>query len=440
MRRCLWLVLLLGATSIGCVTSSRGIPQANIPLQKADYTIEERRTAEVCHAYIFGISPLRIFGIDKAASVPSADAGFGALLYAIGARAGWSAETGAAMYEVLEEFDGEYTHVMAPNVTTKFTGVGTRSVPLFGERCGQVRAHAVTVEGPFAPPSERRAGENRRPAQPAASSGSTNGGPGEDREEAASPGMDDEQVEAVLARIDALEQAGQRAKALAMLRSEHDEQPDARLTLRMARLELALQDCKQAAELTSRIDAQPNADRIDDSSVANLWETIADQCSAGEGNRESSAEKEESATAEKDASATDENPSTGTDDHETSEASSDEGAAQGEPRVLVSRPTQTRGAGRLDLAEVRDTLREANDEFEKCYRTRLEEEPAASGKIWLDLTLASNGELSLAKSTGDTVGGQIAACATRVVENLEFPSPSGGSVYLKQTFEFRTGE
>ena len=143
----LLLCFCMVVSGVGCAASHEVVPTASIPFAEADYELGDSTSAEVCSAYILMIAWGKIFGRDTAFhSVPSAGPSIpfvGGLMVFGGA----SPEAEEAMYVALEKMPGA-THLLAPRVKTTFVGVGTTTVPLFGERCGRVEAKSVTIGPP----------------------------------------------------------------------------------------------------------------------------------------------------------------------------------------------------------------------------------------------------------------------------------------------------
>jgi hypothetical protein len=166
-------MIVIALCACGCAGTSRGIPRANIPFEDADYKIQQKRHAKECHFYTLGISVERFFGVDTAASASTGGSIIPGLSALTGGRPGWSPEVGAALYSVLEEMDDRRTHLLAPRVSTRFAGIGTRNIPLFGKRCGQVRAHTVIVEGPIQKPDNRSSRRSDSPAPSSSNSDNT---------------------------------------------------------------------------------------------------------------------------------------------------------------------------------------------------------------------------------------------------------------------------
>jgi len=140
------LVPLLCATVYfagSCSFTKTDALNADIPFAKASYKLDGEVTEESCGVYIFFINFANLFGSD-AASVQAGGGGLDALL---GFLSGATPEEGEALYNALEKMPGA-THLLKPRVKNTFTGVGNLMLPMFGERCAEVKAHAVTMGQP----------------------------------------------------------------------------------------------------------------------------------------------------------------------------------------------------------------------------------------------------------------------------------------------------
>jgi hypothetical protein len=127
-----WPLLLTLILSLGCSKKSRYIPGAKIPLASADYVILGSTSAESCGTYVLGLDFKHLFTSQ-------------ASTYTAGANILWgNAEARRALYEALGRIP-DATHLMAPRMSSSFNGVGTTSLPLFGQRCSTVEARGVRV-------------------------------------------------------------------------------------------------------------------------------------------------------------------------------------------------------------------------------------------------------------------------------------------------------
>ncbi len=140
MRNTLLAVLALSLS--GCAMKTADIPGAHIPFAKAGYTVMGETTEEACGAYIIGID----FGHLFANEGSNIKGGASSLPFPLPLPTlGGTKESSRALYHALDKIP-EATHLLDTRVESTFTGVGTVSVPLFGQRCSTVHARGVKID------------------------------------------------------------------------------------------------------------------------------------------------------------------------------------------------------------------------------------------------------------------------------------------------------
>ena len=105
------------------------------------------------------------------------------------------------------------------------------------------------------------------------------------------------------------------------------------------------------------------------------------------------------------------------------------------PRITLG---QIKANGDLDKAIIRRYVRRHLMRFAYCYEKQLMVEPKLKGKLLAEYTIGADGKVTAATSTG--VDGVVAACVTKVLEQIEYPKPKGGgavTVKLPLTFKSR---
>jgi hypothetical protein len=137
----LWLALSAVTTS-GCSFNRATVPGANIPFARADYKLAGATAERVCALYIVGLNFPSLFSDQTASS------GGGAGLLAALLGGGGTREEKAALFNALAKMPGA-THLLKAQVRNTFSGFGNVSWPLFGQRCAEVKAHAVHMGQPF---------------------------------------------------------------------------------------------------------------------------------------------------------------------------------------------------------------------------------------------------------------------------------------------------
>lgn len=142
MRKALLAIMAISLS--GCALKGAKIPGAPIPWADAGYTIMGKTTEEACGAYIFGIDFGHLFanqgaGVTAAAGGSPLDAIMGMLPI------GGSKEEARALYHALDKIP-EATHLLDIRAESSWTGLGTMSLPLFGQRCATVHARGVKID------------------------------------------------------------------------------------------------------------------------------------------------------------------------------------------------------------------------------------------------------------------------------------------------------
>jgi len=138
MRKLLALAALALFGTTGCMMKSSKIPGANIPWADAGFEVMGQTTEEACGTYVFGIDWGHLF-TNESSGVKSASA------LPIPIPIGGNAEESRALYHGLMKMP-EATHLLDIRSESTFSGFGTTSIPLFGQRCSVIHARGVKID------------------------------------------------------------------------------------------------------------------------------------------------------------------------------------------------------------------------------------------------------------------------------------------------------
>ncbi|HEY4178550.1 MAG TPA: AgmX/PglI C-terminal domain-containing protein [Kofleriaceae bacterium] len=94
------------------------------------------------------------------------------------------------------------------------------------------------------------------------------------------------------------------------------------------------------------------------------------------------------------------------------------GASFTMPSISIGQPTTT---GDLDKAIIRRYIKRNIQKFQYCYEKQLLTMPQAAGTMTMNFTIQPDGHVNDARVSAPTY--EISACATTVVNDIEFPKP-----------------
>lgn len=91
----------------------------------------------------------------------------------------------------------------------------------------------------------------------------------------------------------------------------------------------------------------------------------------------------------------------------------------------------------LDLTLVAREVKRHMGDLKQCYERRLRVHPELSGKVVMHWYIATDGKVPEQCVTEDTLGDEeVVACVNKLVEECQFPAPSGGPVDVSFPFVF----
>jgi TonB family protein len=97
--------------------------------------------------------------------------------------------------------------------------------------------------------------------------------------------------------------------------------------------------------------------------------------------------------------------------------------------------------GSLDKDIIRRIVRAHIDEIRHCYNQGLTKDPALTGRVTIEFTIAATGSVSASVVADSTVSdADVGTCAAKAVERWKFPKPEdGGNVVVKYPFVLEPG-
>ena len=115
---------------------------------------------------------------------------------------------------------------------------------------------------------------------------------------------------------------------------------------------------------------------------------------------------------------------------------------KGRPRGKVKKfriGRKVQGQGTLSMTAVQKALDRATRKMQSCYeRAMMKSSKPLSGKLKLRWTIKQNGRVAGMKSIQNRVSPVVGKCVMKVVKNIKFPKPKGGSVIVTYPWIFST--
>lgn len=109
--------------------------------------------------------------------------------------------------------------------------------------------------------------------------------------------------------------------------------------------------------------------------------------------------------------------------------------------VFIHTPSYGHAAeGTLDKQVIKALVQKHQAEIKQCYEAGLREDPSLEGKVVVDFTIGSAGDVVQATIKESTLGREdIDACLINVVNGWRFEPPKGGGVVrVSYPFVFKT--
>jgi hypothetical protein len=126
---------------------------------------------------------------------------------------------------------------------------------------------------------------------------------------------------------------------------------------------------------------------------------------------------------------------------ETGIASLGKGKRKGKVRGKVTKMSSgARIGGSLSREDVLRVINSHIHAIQACYEKALMGNPALSGRIAMDWTVATTGRVKSVRVRSSTVGSpKVANCISGVIKRWKFPQPKGGEANITFPFLFRSG-
>ena len=94
--------------------------------------------------------------------------------------------------------------------------------------------------------------------------------------------------------------------------------------------------------------------------------------------------------------------------------------------------------GTLSREQVLSVIGQHMGKIQSCYEQSLEEDPELAGKITFEWVVAEDGKVASPEVVSDTMGTpQVSACILKIIKDLKFAEPEGGSAQVRFPFIFK---
>ncbi len=98
------------------------------------------------------------------------------------------------------------------------------------------------------------------------------------------------------------------------------------------------------------------------------------------------------------------------------------------PRVRQAKATVK---GSLDKDIIRRIVRAHINEVRSCYSKALSKDPTLEGKVVVDFTIGSDGEVTASSISSTTLSDKdVGTCIAGAAKRWKFPSPTGGGIVI----------
>lgn len=100
-----------------------------------------------------------------------------------------------------------------------------------------------------------------------------------------------------------------------------------------------------------------------------------------------------------------------------------------------------RPRGTLDRNSIRDVVSSHRDELGFCFAWQLHSRPELGGRLTMELTIGTDGQVTEARVADDQLGDEtVARCFRNVTQRMRFPAPEGGEVQVRYPFILSPGD
>lgn len=94
--------------------------------------------------------------------------------------------------------------------------------------------------------------------------------------------------------------------------------------------------------------------------------------------------------------------------------------------------------GTIDAKEVNSFINARFGQVKACYERRLKTNTFLEGKLDLNIGVSSQGKVTSVGVNNDTIrDAQMLSCVKQVIQDWDFPKPTGGRVTIAKTFSFK---
>jgi len=95
-------------------------------------------------------------------------------------------------------------------------------------------------------------------------------------------------------------------------------------------------------------------------------------------------------------------------------------------------------SGTIDAGQVNRFINARFAQVKSCYERRLKNNPLLEGKLDLNINISTKGKVRAITVNRDTVGdSEMLKCVRQTINRWSFPKPTGGSVVIGKTFNFK---
>jgi TonB family protein len=110
------------------------------------------------------------------------------------------------------------------------------------------------------------------------------------------------------------------------------------------------------------------------------------------------------------------------------------------PFVFRVKGAKIKRGGFCKKRDISGVVRRRAAHIRGCYEQRLQQNPSLQGKVTVQWTISTSGNVSSANVVGDTLGDRAATnCMLRVIRRMRFPKPQGGICKVQWPFVFNAG-
>ncbi len=112
----------------------------------------------------------------------------------------------------------------------------------------------------------------------------------------------------------------------------------------------------------------------------------------------------------------------------------DEPAPDPQPNI-ANKPRETNGS--IKTAELQKVFGKYSAQAQKCYERALKKDPNLAGRLFLSITISTDGSVASVDAQPDTLrSDEVNQCLEQLAEGWSFPKPTGGAAKVRKPYSF----